>query len=127
MTHIYFNPLDCACKTVCGALKAGETLTLNLFRLRNDGQHPLCQSSNYTGLDCLRTPKECDCTQPNENAVLQLNKDGEYAQNYPMTITPFGWTVSLRINEIGLYFYTFYIDGVGFVSCGHMCFCQRLF
>jgi glycosidase len=120
MTHIYFNPLDKACKNVIGAVKTGEILTLNLFCLRENGRHPFSQSNEYTGLECLQTPQESDCIQPSENAFLQLNKDGESAENIPMQITPFGWTVSLRIHEIGLYFYTFYIENTGFISCGNM-------
>ena len=37
-----------------------------------------------------------------------------------MVQTQFGWTISLKIHEIGLYFYNFKIEGRGMISCGKL-------
>ncbi len=107
--QIYFNPLDCACKNITGAISQNETLQLNLFYLKKE-----------SNLSLTSTVCEADCTRPTQSARLHLNKDGEVADVFPMTITPFGWSISLQIEKIGLYFYTFDIEDVGFVSCGDL-------
>ena len=78
----YFHPLDKKCKNKTGAIAEGEELTLNVFA---DG-----------GQSCF----------------LDLNQDGQPAEAIPMQKTPFGWTVTLKINQTGLYFYRFILDGV---------------
>ena len=113
--QVYYNPLDVACKSVIGAVKAGDTLTFTIFLLKNPKQ-------NGFGTDLhtnfLTTPTIDECITPQQECVLLLNKDRQPATAYPLTKTEFGWSISLKINEIGLYFYTFSIDGVGFISCG---------
>ncbi len=108
--NIYFNPLDKACKSISGALKQGETLQFNLFLLQNEREET----------EQFQTPTMEECISPVGEAVLHLNRDGEEAEYIPMEKTGFGWTLSLNIPKIGLYFYTFYIENVGFVSCGDM-------
>ena len=108
--QIYYNPLNTACKSTVGAIAQGEIIRFNLFLLK----YP-------NGNERIREiPTEEDCMQPYTNAFLLLNRDGEEAKSYPMQKTAFGWSVSVRINEIGLYFYTFSVDGEGFISCGDM-------
>ncbi len=109
ITQIYFNPLDCACKNITGAISQKETVHFHLFYLKKESDLPLNFSIN-----------EELCTKPTQSATLHLNRDGEDAEIFPMTITPFGWSISLKIDKIGLYFYTFHIDGLGFVSCDKM-------
>ncbi|MBR7100556.1 MAG: glycoside hydrolase family 13 protein [Clostridia bacterium] len=77
----YFHPLDKKCKNKTGAIAEGEELTLNVFA---DG---------------------------GQNCFLDLNQDGQPAEAIPMQKTPFGWTVTLKINQTGLYFYRFILDG----------------
>ena len=109
--RIYFDPLNRACKNITGAVKQGEILQFNLFLLRNDARF------DELGAE---TPKETDCFSPNFDAFLSFNRDGEEAQSFPMQKTSFGWTISLSIPQIGLYYYTFSIEGQGFVSCNPM-------
>ena len=33
-TRYYYNPIDCACKSVVGGIKAGEEMQINLFYLK---------------------------------------------------------------------------------------------
>ena len=109
--RIYFNPLDRACKTVTGAVKQGQPLQLNVFLLKNDAK------TNELG---FVTPKAVDCLAPDFDAFLSFNRDGESAQSFPMQKTSFGWSIKLSVPKIGLYYYTFGIDGQGFVSCNAM-------
>ena len=113
--HVYYNPLDTACKSITGAIRLGDTLTLNIFLLKQAKKQAWGASLH---VDFLTTPKQEECLAPEKDGVLLLNKDGEDATAYPLQRTPFGWTVSLSIHEIGLYYYTFSIDGEGFISCG---------
>lgn len=113
-TTIYFNPLDTACKSVIGGIKEGELLQLNLFLLKNE------QKLGQAKVFQLDTPNLDECAFPLENAFLRINRDGEAPELFEMHKTSYGWTISLEIQEIGLYFYSFYIVGVGNVSCGQM-------
>ena len=109
--RIYFNPLDRACKNITGAVKQGQSLQLNVFLLKNDIK------INEFG---FITPKEGDCLAPNHDAFLSFNRDGESAQSFPMQKTAFGWSIKLSVPKIGLYYYTFCIEGQGFISCNAM-------
>ncbi len=115
---IYFNPLDPACKNVVGAIKQGELLQFNIFFL-NKGEKPFSWTENRTSFK-QQTPSTEDCRTPEKNAFLRLNHDGETPEFYLMTKTNFGWSISLKINEVGLYFYSFYIETEGNVACGGM-------
>ena len=108
--HVYYNPLDIACKNVIGAIKSGETLTLNIFLLKEPKRKHRGEGLN---IKFLTSPKEEECAPPTQNGVLLLNKDGEPAGSYPLVKTSFGWTISLKINQIGLYYYTFSIENEG--------------
>ena len=116
--RVYFNPLDTACKNITGAIKEGDLLQLNLFLLK-DGQKVTPWSENKWEFHA-ETPTLDACATPSQNAFLRLNRDGEVCDLYPMTKTSFGWSISLKIHEIGLYYYSFYIEKEGNISCGDM-------
>lgn len=116
--YIYFNPLDVACKSVIGALKQGERLQFNLFYLpkkdnvsQNHGENLKFQT---------KTPDLQDCSTPGFNATLCLNKDGEACEYLSMQKTAFGWSITLSIQEIGLYFYHFELENNGNICCGYL-------
>lgn len=109
MIHVYFNPLNVDCKSKIGAVKVGETVQFNIFLQKNERK-----------TNDLHTPNVSDCEKPKQKAYILLNKDGEDATPYEMEITDFGWTISLAINEIGLYYYVFSIENEGYISCGYL-------
>ena len=111
--RIYFDPLDSACKNVCGGIRQGEILQLNIFTLKeNSTFEPHC-------FQTTRSITAQDCEMPIQNAFLRLNRDGENMESYPMQKTEFGWHVSLTIENIGLYYYSFLIENEGNVYCGY--------
>ncbi len=115
---IYFNPLDTACKNIIGAVKEGDLIQFNIFLLKKERTcAPWNENKSYFN---TQTPLPEDCIMPSKNAFLRLNHDGETPEFYLMTKTQFGWSISLKINEIGLYFYSFYIETEGNISCGAM-------
>lgn len=115
---IYFNPLDTACKNTIGAIREGDLLQLNIFLLKNS---PTSKPWSVNKSEfSAHTPQLNDCTKPSLNAYLRLNRDGEACELYLMKKTSFGWSISLSINEIGLYYYSFYIENEGNISCGEM-------
>ena len=116
--RIYFNPLDSACKSVIGAISTDEKVQFNIFHVKETPNTSCYCAQNQEF--CTKTPDLNDCFEPCNNAFLRLNKDGEDAELFPMEKADFGWTISISIPEIGLYFYSFYIEGVGNVSCGYM-------
>ena len=116
--HIYYNPLDKACKNLTGAIRQGELLQLNVYQLKDETQDVRLNSCITS--DILQTPSKEECQSPKQKAFLHLNKDGERASVFEMTKTDFGWSISLSIAENGLYYYTFQIESVGFVSCGYL-------
>ena len=116
--QIYFNPLDLACKSTIGAIKQGNKLQLNIFLLKAEHKNALMHGEK--GAFSAKTPTLEECTAPTKKAFLCLNRDGEDVAEYPMTETKFGWSITLAIHEIGLYFYSFRIDTEGFVSCGNL-------
>lgn len=117
-THIYFNPLDVACKSVVGAARMGEDIRFNLFLLKNATAEDT--SSDHFDFSGAKTPLQDECTSPNKKAFLLLNKDGEEVESFPLTETSYGWTITLALEQIGLYYYNFSIEGEGFLSCGEM-------
>ncbi len=116
--RIYFNPLDVACKTVTGAVKEGEKVQFNLFLLNETVE--LTPYDEKNGIFCAETPNLEDCVKPQNKAFFRLNKDGENPELFPMQETEFGWSISIALNEIGLYFYSFYIENMGNLSCGYL-------
>ncbi len=113
--HVYFNPLDIACKNIIGAIKQGEELQFNVFLLKNAHTNGW---GNRIPTDALRTPREEDCAYPAADAFFVFCKDGELPEYYPMQKTEFGWSISFVAPDAGLYFYHFSIKGIGFISCG---------
>ena len=113
---IYFNPLDTACKNIIGGVKKGETLELNVFLLKKEPNN----SPKHGFFFSAKQPSRAECCTPMQNAFLRLNRDGENAELFEMTKTDFGWHISLEIQEIGLYYYSFYIVNEGNISCGDM-------
>ncbi len=109
MKHFYYNPLDVACKSVVGGVAVGERLQWNVYALNEE-----------RGRNDLSTPSLSACHKPSQKAYLLLNKDGEAATSYEMTITDFGYSIELALQERGLYFYVFSIEGAGFLSCGYL-------
>ncbi len=105
--NIYFDPVNRACKTITGAVRQKTAFQLNIFLVK-----PEIKTNGFA----LNAPKEEDCIAPDCDAYLSFNRDGEPAQNFPMQKTSFGWSITLSVPEIGLYYYTFLIDGHGFVS-----------
>ena len=105
--NIYFDPLNRACKTITGAVRQKTAFQLNIFLL-----NPETKTQEFA----FETPKAEDCMSPDCDAYLSFNRDGESAQNFPMQKTAFGWSITLSVPKIGLYYYTFLIDGHGFIS-----------
>ena len=99
--RIYYNPLNRACKNIVGAVAEGEKIQLNLFYIHHNSIFNIEQTTQL--------PSRSDCSSPQMNAFLQINKDGGQVEVFEMQKTLFGWTISFCLNEIGLYYYTFYI------------------
>ena len=114
--QFYFDPLNPECKSVIGAIAQGEKIQFQIFNQKTDKK----EGTGINNTFLKRTPLEEDCIQPTENAFLRLNKDGEEAELYPMQKTNFGWKISLAIHEIGLYYYSFYIENKGNISCSYL-------
>ncbi len=113
--HVYFNPLDSACKSVIGAVKTGEAIQFNVFLLKNA---PTRGWVNNIPTDALCTPSEKDYQKPHLDAFFVFCKDGELPESYPMQKTAFGWSISIEAPAPGLYFYHFSVKNKGFISCG---------
>ncbi len=90
----FYNPLDRACKSLKGAIARGSELDLHLYY----GQGG-------------------ECTFSAETCTLVLWHNGEEARYIPMDKEPDCFSVRLRINRCGLYFYHFLLDGNLF-HCG---------
>ena len=115
--NIYFNPLDTACKNICGGVKIGELLQFNIFLLKDQTKHAVFAPE--TREFYAKTPALEECTTPENDAFFRLNYDGEDAELFPMQKTEFGWTISMRFEQTGLYFYSFFIKNQGNISCGY--------
>ena len=98
MSTIYYNPLDERCKSITGGVATSEEVTFNLF-------HVVTPSKG--------TPTLENCAKSEKQASFVLNKDGEECVAYKMLSTAFGWQITLKINQTGLYFYRFRIEGEG--------------
>lgn len=109
-TRYYYNPITPSCKSVVGAIKAGEQLQINLFYL-----------SEEESVEHLLTNPPDHFEEPTQNAYLIIAKDGCENKYFPMKKTWFGWQIVLKINEIGLYYYAFSIENEGVImqdDCG---------
>ena len=117
--YIYFNPLDRACKNVIGAVSAGEEVQFNLLFYPNISAN----FSDHYGKRGLFTPIKPDINasaRPNFEAFFIINRDGENFERLPMTKSDFGWSVTVAIHEIGLYFYHFEIEELGNITCSYL-------
>ena len=110
-TIIYYNPLDEICKSKIGAIKEQDVIEFNIFALKEEKK----AIGDVKSKIC-----EQDCIQPTKKAYFRLKKDGENVEIFPMHITSFGWNIAISIQEIGLYFYSFEIEGEGVVSCNDL-------
>ena len=95
---LYYNPLDRACKSIVGAIPRKTVVKLNVYKKKDVG------GEDYFSAEVCN---------------LVLRRDGKRCHYYQMTRTDFGWTISLRFNENGLYFYHFAIGG-SYIGCGSM-------
>ncbi len=93
---IYFDPLDKACKSHSGAIPRSSAVTLRIFK-RNGGE------DSFSAVPCY----------------LVFNRDGMPATSYEMKERKKFWEITLRVNEIGLYFYSFRIGDRPF-GCGKL-------
>ena len=93
---LYYNPLDRACKSIVGAIPRKTVVRLNVYK------------EKYPGGEDYFSAEVCN---------LVLRRDERNYQYYQMTRTDFGWTISLKFNESGLFFYYFAIGG-RFLGCG---------
>lgn len=94
----YYNPLDKACKSFIGAVPRGGEVTFNVYKSKSGEE-------NFFSADI--------CT-------FVLQKDGEETNVYSMLSTEFGWSITLKIHTVGLYFYYFrFADGMS-LGCGKL-------
>lgn len=105
----YYNPLNTACKSKIGAVQAGEIVRFTIYA----HNVPHKQSD-------LTVPCQSDCLKPTNRAYFLFNKDEEEASAYEMEITDYGWTIAFPIENIGLYYYSFWIENEGYLSCGFL-------
>lgn len=96
--NVYYNPLNVACKSVTGGVAKGETIQFNVFLLKNG-----VTAKNIT-------PQVEDCQAPTCDAYLLLAKDGQVEESLLMEKQPFGWSISISVQEIGLFYYAFSIE-----------------
>ena len=55
--HVYFNPLETACKSVIGGVKTGERFQLNLFLLKTDVK---MRTDEHSPSNVLALPKQTE-------------------------------------------------------------------
>ncbi len=101
--YLYYNPLDEKCKNVRGAISEGKSLQLTIFCYQK------AENASVTG----------EKYAPDQDAFLCLCKDGAPMQRYAMQKTEDGWTICLKIHEVGLYFYHFYVQDIGYLSANY--------
>ncbi len=116
--QIYFNPLDTACKSIQGGVRQGEKVQFNVFLLKDTVKYKPYDEKNREFI--AKTPRLEDCMQPKQRGLLRLQKDGDRGNFFPMKPTPFGWSVTIAIHEIGLYYYSFNVEHEGNIVCGYM-------
>ena len=106
-TFYYYNPIDEACKNIIGGVKEGEELKITLYALK--------EVRTFDSLLVSPPRFEEEFCEPSDNVYFILAKDGREKCYYPMQKTAFGWQISLKINEIGLYYYSFSIENKGLI------------
>ena len=93
---IYFDPTDRACKNPVGAFARGKDLTLAIY----------CTTGG-------------EGTFSAESCVLVLHRDGCGEEEFPMLRTEYGFSLTLRFSETGLYYYHFRMGAFRF-GCGRL-------
>lgn len=116
MMHIYYNPLDKACKNIVGGVKEGEYTQFSVFLLKDEVHFKRI----YQNESLRRSIDEEDCTAGTENAFLRIFRDGGTPDLFPMQKTKFGWTISVKMHSAGLYYYSFFIENTGYIVCNNM-------
>ncbi len=116
MIKIYFNPLDVACKNIIGGVRQGEKIQLNIFQLKDERRYYQERAGEFNA----QTPTLEECERPKNRAFLRFQRDGESLDFFPMESTPFGWSITFTISDIGLYYYSFYIENEGNIVCGDL-------
>lgn len=95
---VYYNPLDTACKSYTGAIPREYEVMFNVYKAES-------------GEEKFFSADICS---------FVLQRDGQAPNTYPMTPTQFGWTITLKVHQTGLYFYYFrFADGIS-LGCGKM-------
>ena len=89
-----FNPLDIACKSLLGAIPCEKEITFHIYRF-------LGGEGSFSA----------------ENCNLCFTSDGEHTVAFPMKKTDDGFSITLKFNRTGLYYYFFQL-GEYFLSCG---------
>jgi glycosidase len=105
--RIYYNSLDIACKSIVGAIAAGDVLQLNLFLLK-EGEGGNERTNEPFEYGQTRLSPE-NCAPATSDCYFLVHKDGGETQTFLMNRTSYGWHISLKVNEIGLYYYSFSI------------------
>lgn len=94
--RFYFDPLDRACKSCTGAVARASEITFNVFQEAGGEETFSADACRFV-----------------------LFRDACAPEYYPMKETKFGWTLTLKINETGLYFYYFDL-GTALLGCGKL-------
>ena len=113
LMRFFFDPLNKDCKNMIGAVKQRAAFTFNIFCLKTPKE---IQENDYP----IKTPSKEECAMPTADAYLHIYKEGDEAHTIPLLKTEYGWTLSIAIHEIGLYFYHFSIENTGNISCGYL-------
>lgn len=92
----YFSPLDKACKSQTGAIARASEVTFNVYKKEGGEDFFSAEICNFL-----------------------YYRDGEVPELLPMKNTEFGWTITLRFNRIGLYYYCFRL-GNEYLGCGDL-------
>jgi len=85
----HYDPLSLMCKSITGAVASGDTITLKVYKYNESGENSF-------------SAEVCN---------LVLNQDGKHEKYYQMNATEYGWKISLKFNQVGLYYYYFRIGG----------------
>lgn len=92
--YYFYNPLSPACKSSVGAIANGEAITITVYKNNDSGENSF-------------SAKVCN---------LIINQDGCNEVCFPMKATDQGWTITLKFNCIGLYYYYFALDNKKFIK-----------
>ena len=87
-TRYYYNPIDCACKSVVGGVKAGEELQINLFYLKAEEI-----------VEKLLVNNPSNFIEPDENAYLILAKDGQKNKYLPTGVISSDYTCRILMSQ----------------------------